>query len=182
MAWVKWLEGFFRARQHRLAAVLSARSCREGWLHGEMVGWFQKDHPSFRVNEMSIGRRKTVDIAFCEKPRMVGEVKVIGGGHQSKVITGVARGLHEIERRLQTPIGDPDWGAPWLGAWGLVPDYFRLRRAQLDGRWERLLVLVADVTMEDDGTLARVLREIRFDGPRPRQFWLRRGYVRIWRV
>lgn len=178
--WTKKLEQFFEARERELAGVLDARSCREGWLHGEMLRWFRRDHPTFCVNEVSIGPRKTADIACLDAPRMIGEIKILGRGYQRKVVTGAARGLKAVEKRLVQPISEQDRSAPWIGSWGLVPDYFRLRQAVTNRPHERVLILVADVTDADEDALSRVLREIRFDANRVRELRMDRGLVRIW--
>lgn len=182
MPWTNNLGRFFEDREKQLGGVLAASSCREGWLHGEMFRHLHQDN--LRVNEVKIGERKTADIACGEPPSMVGEVKVLGTGYQAKVITGVHRGLSKVVQRLDRPISHRDHGtyhgAGLLGTWGLIPDYFRLRYANLDATCERLLVLVADVKKDADDDLSRVLRTIQFEASAHRKFRLRRVLVRTW--
>lgn len=148
-----------------------------------MFRWFRQDALCCRVcvNNFKLGDRKTADIACLDDPRMVGEVKILGRGYQRKVVTGTSRGLAVIRGRIHRPIGNRDRGASWIGPWGLVPDYFRLRSAQPDGEWERLLVLVADVGNADNDDVSQVLRAISFETTiRLRTLSLQRGFIRIW--
>ncbi len=174
--WMDRFARFFRDRGADLADVLDAARCREGWVQGELYLRMRAHAPGFRVNAKSA--EKFFDFHAPEPEPLVGELKLLGDGYQRKVVTGGS--LKAVERFLGAPITPADRESVLLGAWGLVPDYFRLLDATAPPGTARLLVLVADVGDEDD-PVGSALKRIDFACP-SRVVLLRRGLVRIWDV
>lgn len=157
--WRKRILRFFRdpAQGEALTEVLSARACREGWLQGQLFRWMRRAHPrsGFEVNK----RRANVlfDISADDAP-MVGELKVLGSGYQTKVVGGA---LRDLASRLDRPVTANDAAATYR--WGLLKDYSRLMQPGVQSDTDRILVLVV-ADPEDDTMLGRVLTGIRFQG------------------
>jgi hypothetical protein len=173
--WADRLTKFFRAREEALGYILEARGCREGWLHGELHREFRRV-PGFAINHHALSDGETADLLV--EGAMIGELKILGARYHPKVVTGGSlKALRRAATRTVTPLDD----GLRLGPWGLVPDYFRLLRARVPPRVERLLVLVADVRDEDTDSVSDALRTIEFKGE-ARRIKLSRGFVRIWKL
>lgn len=174
--WLDEIQTFFECVQESLAAILEAEACREGWLQAEMFRYFRPKFEGFAVNSFSLVGRARADFG-CDAPNPIrGEIKVLGGGYQSKVITGgsLAPYLARAEARVHRQDRDL-----LRGTWGLIPDYFRLRDAALAEGTARALVLVAHLDEDANTGVAAALRRIDFDGRR-RDVAFAPGFVRIW--
>ena len=83
----------------RMAVVLKADGCREGWLQGEFYRHFRPQYNGFRVNCSYRGGRVKHDL-YCPLPNeMVAELKVYGmRGYFNKNLCGQSN----IKRFLPT--------------------------------------------------------------------------------
>jgi hypothetical protein len=80
--WEQFFIDLFDYSAESLGTVIYAWGCREGWLQGELyrAGWRR----GLRVNEFSLGGNKKADLCCRETPRMVAEIKILGGDYESK--------------------------------------------------------------------------------------------------
>jgi hypothetical protein len=81
--WLKFFVDTIGSINERLAVVVNAAGCREGWLQGELF-IFGREH-GLRVNRYSLGHRQTADLSCGEAPDMVAEIKIVGAHYFPKM-------------------------------------------------------------------------------------------------
>lgn len=81
--WLTFFTELIAAIHQPLAVVLGASGCREGWLQAEVFrAGRQYD---VRVNEYSLGNRKTADLSCDTEPKMLAEIKIVGADYFAKM-------------------------------------------------------------------------------------------------
>lgn len=179
-----------------LRQIFEAEGCREGWLQGELYLRHAADD-GLKVNSLRIGPRAKADLSahLSEDPNtgeiarlggnpMIGEIKMLASTFQTKTITGRAGTLKDfgaLPLRRGRRCVDLAFANRYGSTWGLVPDFMRLRAAQVPRGTERLLVLVAHTGSEEPSAVGSALKEITFDASsevtRRLGDW---GFVRVW--
>ena len=83
-----------------LSTVLGASGCREGWLQGEL---YRAGHQyGLRVNEHSLGDRKTADLSCGDAPEMLAEIKIVGANYFPKMQAAIESDVERM-RAVRTP-------------------------------------------------------------------------------
>lgn len=171
--WLDEMTRFFKVHADSVSEIFDASGCREGWLQGELFRYFRKRKRPIDVNTYRYPNGGIADLSAVGPPPMVGEIKLLGGGYQSKVITGGGlRSFLSFEGTIRRTHGRQFS----RGSFGLLPDYTRLTAVRTR---QRLLVLVID--QQSEGPLSPILETISFDGDH-NKISCGRGIARIWKL
>jgi hypothetical protein len=196
--WIKRIADAVAAvnKEPWLESIFEAEGCREGWMQGELY-LRHATADGLKVNSLRIGHRAKADLSAHlgvdsntggivrqgVNP-MIGEIKMLRSTFLPKNITGRARTLKDfgaLPLRRGRRCVDLAFANRHGGAWGLVPDFMRLRAAHVPRGTERLLVLVAHTGAEEPSAVGSALKEITFDASsevtRRLGDW---GFVRVW--
>ena len=173
---------FFNKNSKSISTILDAYGCRENWLQGEIYRWFKfkKSLAKFSINDTIVPEGK-IKFDFVVKTRIpaVGELKVLGGNYNTKVITGGA--LRPALNHLVLPLTKKDRHLN-IGQWGLIHDFFKLYDFSKKVKCEAYLVLLADISQQDNSSsLSNVLDKINFI-KESTNLPLLRGRVRMWQI
>ena len=74
--WIAFFTSTFDAIHEPLAVVLSAPTCRKGWILGEMYRAGRQRN--LRIDEYAVGDLGTADISCGQTPDMLAEVRIAG--------------------------------------------------------------------------------------------------------
>jgi len=101
--WMNFFVSSIDAIHERLAVVVTATGCREGWLQGEL--FLAGRRYDLRVNECQLGNHRKADLSCGNPVKMIAEIKIVSGGFFPKMRYAIDV---DVERMREVTIPDAE--------------------------------------------------------------------------
>jgi len=127
MDWIAYFDDFFSERAAKLAEMMKAAGCREGWVQGEM-------YLHGRDLEIETNATRLKYDILCKSPPMIAEIKICGGDYAPKMKGWIEDDVQKLSHapedyeRFMILIVDTRVADTTLGRWLRTCDFAALRK------------------------------------------------------